>query len=76
MGTGKLKVVVLGDGHAQGKLVDIETHADELSLPLDPADRFGAWVVYRPSGRHNESGLEVWCEHVDSGWADTATVNL
>ena len=76
MANSKLKIVVLGDGRAQGQLIEVETHADELNLPVDPSDRFGAWLVYRPSGRNNEAGLEVWCEHIDSGWADTATVNF
>jgi hypothetical protein len=72
----KLKTVVLGNGRAQGRRVEVESHADELSLPVDPSDRFGAWMVYRPSGRKAADGFEVWCEHVDSGWAETASVDL
>jgi hypothetical protein len=72
----RLKTVVLGDGRARGRRVDVETHADELSLPVDPSDRFGAWMIYRPSGRKDADGLEVWIEHVDSGWADTAPADL
>ena len=72
----KLKTVVLGDGRAQGRRVEVETHADELSLPVDPSDRFGSWRIYRPSGRRDEDGLEVWCEDFDSGWSDTAPASL
>jgi len=66
------KTIVLGDGRARGRLVEVASHADELTLPFDPSDRFGACVTYRPSGRRDDLGYEVWCEHTEPDWADTA----
>jgi hypothetical protein len=48
----------------------------ELALPVDADDRFGAWIVYRPSGEHNAEGLEVWSESIESEWPETAPADL
>jgi hypothetical protein len=66
------KTVTLDGGHAHGRHVVVSEDATQLTLPVDPDDRFGTWTVYRPSGERSADGLEIWREYLESRWLDTA----
>jgi hypothetical protein len=70
------KTIELRDGPARGRRVAIRDSDTELTLPVNPDDRFGSWIVYRPSGECNAEGLELWSEYLESEWPETVPTDL
>jgi hypothetical protein len=66
--TGFTKTILLGNGPLCGKRVTIPAGDTQATLPVNAADMFGAWAVYRPSSERSSDGSEIWTEHVESQW--------
>lgn len=76
MDTPEEKTIELGDGPARGRQVTVKSSDTQLTLQADPADRFSAWVVYRPTGERNPSGIEIWCEYLETDWHETLPADM
>ena len=63
------KTIELRNGPLSGKRVTIPSGDTQVTLPVDAADMFGAWAVYRPSSQRCADGTEIWIEHQDSEWS-------
>lgn len=74
--TADSKTIELRGGHASGKRVSIPLGFTELTIQVDSADKFSAWVVYRPTSERCADGVEIWDEHVDTTWGDSGLVPL
>jgi hypothetical protein len=48
----------------------------QVSLPANGADKFSAWVVYRPTSERCADGIEIRTEYVESKWGDTGLTDL
>jgi len=70
------KTIELRNGPLSGKRVTIPAGDTQATLPVNAADMFGAWVVYRPSSERSPDGTEIWTEHVESQWGDTGLPSL
>jgi len=60
------KTIELRGGPAHGKRVQIHPEHTQTTLPANSADRFGAWVTYRPTQERCADGTETWAESVES----------
>ena len=70
------KTIELCDGPARGRRVAVRDSDTELTLPVNPDDRFSAWTVYRPSGESNAEGFELWSEYLESEWLESVPADL
>ena len=70
------KTIELRGGHASGRRVSIPLGFTELTIQVDAADKFSAWIVYRPTRERAADGIEIWDEYVETNWGDSGLVPL
>jgi hypothetical protein len=66
-----IKTIELRGGPANGKRITIAYGHEEAMVPMNSADRFGAWVAYRPTSLRCADGTEIWDQHIESKFGDT-----
>jgi hypothetical protein len=70
------KTVELRGGHLNGRRVSVPAGFTELTLQVNSADKFSAWLVYRPTPERCADGAEIWDEYVETNWGDSGLVPL
>ena len=55
-----IRTIELRGGPADGTRVAIAYGLDEATVPVNSTDKFGAWVVYRPTSERCADGTEIW----------------
>ena len=70
------KAIELRGGPLKSKRTDVPAGNTQVSLPVNGADKFSAWVVYRPTSERCADGIEIWAEYVESKWGDTGLTDL
>jgi hypothetical protein len=73
---GDEKTIELRGGPLNGNRVMVSESHTQVSLPVNGADKFGAWAVYRPTSERSVNGMEIWAEYVESQWGDTGLADL
>ena len=71
-----IKTIELRNGPLCGQRVKVPSGDSQATLPVNAADMFGAWVVYRPSLEKCADGTEIWDKYVESGFGDTGLAGL
>jgi hypothetical protein len=71
-----IKTIELRGGPANGKRITIAYGLEEATIPVDGADKFGAWVVYRPTSERCADGTEIWDQHFEWAFGDTGLGDL
>jgi len=70
------KTIELRGGPLNGKRTSVPASNTQLTLPVNSADPFSAWAVYRPSADRCADGIEIWDEYIESQWGDTGLTDL
>ena len=70
------KTIELRGGHANGRRVSVQLGIKQLTVQVNSADKFSAWVVYRPTLDRCADGVEIWSEYVETSWGDSDLVPL
>lgn len=68
--------VELRGGPANGRRVSVRAGSSELTLMANSADKFSAWVVYRPTSERCPDGTEIWDQYLAPTWGDSGLVPL
>ena len=71
-----IKTIELRGGPAGGRRVTIAEEHEETTLPVDDGEKFGAWVVYRPTSQRCADGTEIWDQHIQCESGDTGLGDL
>ena len=70
------KTIELRGGHANGRRVTIQAAFTQLTVQVNSADKFSAWITYRPTSERCADGVEIWSEYVETSWGDSDLVPL
>jgi len=70
------KTIELRGGPLHGKRITINSAHTQTTQPVNSADKFSAWVIYRPTQEQCADGTEVWVEYLESHWGDTGLTDL
>jgi hypothetical protein len=76
MASNGIKTIELRGGPANGKRITIAYGHEEATIPVNDADKVGAWVVYRPTSQQCADGTEIWDQHIESELGDTGLGDL
>ena len=60
------KTIELRGGPLNGHRAKVPASNTQVSLPVNPTDKYCAWAVYRPTTDRSFEGHEVWNEYVES----------
>ena len=70
------KTIELRGGPLDGQRAKIPARNTRVSLPVNTADKYGAWASYLPTKERSPEGFEVWDEYVESEFGDTGLADL
>ena len=76
MGEADEKTIELRGGALNGKRTTVPASNTQVVLQADPADKFSAWVIYRPTTERCTDIVEIWAEYIESQWGDTGITDL
>ena len=55
----------------QRQRITIAYGHEKAMVPVNGADKFGAWVAYRPTSQRCADGTEIWDQHIESEFGET-----
>ena len=70
------KTIALRGGPLSGKRTTVPARNTQAVLQAEPADKFSAWVIYRPTSERCTDGVEIWAEYIESQWGETGLTDL
>jgi len=71
-----VKTIELRGGPANGRRVTIADAHEEATVPVNSADKIGAWAFYRPTPWRCADGTEIWDKQVESKFGETGLGDL
>jgi hypothetical protein len=70
------KTIELRGGHADGRRVSVQLGFTQITVQVNSADKFSAWIIYRPTSERCADGVEIWSEYAETNWGDSDLVPL
>jgi hypothetical protein len=70
------KTIELRGGRANGRRVSVQAGFTQVTVQVNSADKFSAWIIYRPTSERGADGVEIWSEYIESSWGNTDLVPL